>query len=190
MKSNPKALRIIIATICVIVPSLVAFLFFLPEDLKNWGINTSFLPVLNAIVNSITSVLLIAALFAVKSKNITLHKNIMFVCLGLGAVFLVSYVVYHATTASVLFGDMNHDGVRDESELQTLGLSLKIYQFVLLSHILLSIIVLPFVLFAVYFALLDKISNHKKIVRFAFPIWLYISITGVVVYLMISPYYV
>ena len=190
MNNKPKALKIIISIICIIVPSLVAFLFFLPEDFKNWGLDTSFLPVLNEVLNSTTAVLLMLALIAIKSKNINLHKNLMFVCLGLGATFLVSYVVYHATTASVLFGDVNHDGLRDEAEVLTLGLSLKIYQFVLLSHILLSIIVLPFVLFAVYFALLDKISNHKKIVRFAFPLWLYISITGVIVYLMISPYYV
>jgi putative membrane protein len=190
MNNNSKALKITIVSISLVVPLLVGILIFLPENFKNWGLDTSYLPRLNASINSLTTLLLLLALWAVKVKKIDLHKKLMFVCLGLGAMFLLSYVAYHATTASVIFGDLNHDGLRDEVEKSILGSSLFIYQFILLSHILLSFIVLPLVLTAVYFALMDKISNHKKIVRFAYPIWLYISITGVLVYMMINPYYV
>lgn len=190
MKTNSKALKVTIISVSLVVPLLVAILIFLPENCKNWGLNTSFLPKLNACINSLTTIILLIALWAVKSKNIILHKRLMFISLGLGATFLLSYVAYHATTASVLFGDLNHDGVRDTLEESVLGSILKVYQFVLLSHILLSFIVLPLVLTAVYFALMDKIVNHKKIVRYAYPIWLYISITGVLVYMMINPYYV
>lgn len=190
MKENSKALKTIIISICVVVPLLVAILSFLPGSAKDWGIDTSFLPTLNAIINSLTAVLLIAALVAIKNKNITLHKNLMFASLGLGAVFLLSYVAYHATTVSVMYGDSNHDGVLGDAERLAVGGMRTSYLILLASHILLSIVVLPFVLFAVYFALTERIGRHKSIVKFAFPVWLYISISGVLVYYMISPYYV
>lgn len=187
--NNEKVLKSIIFVICIIVPCLVAVLYFLPKDAKNYGLDTSFLPFLNALLNSATAFLLVLALWAVKVKKINLHRNLMLFCLALGAIFLVSYVVYHATTSSVIFGDLNHDGVRDITEKSVLGNYLPIYVFVLSTHIVFSMVVLPFVLFAVYFALMNKVEKHKKIVRFAYPVWMYISVTGVIVYFMISPYY-
>lgn len=147
------------------------------------------LPSLNAVLNSTTAVLLIAAFFAIKAKKIVLHRSLMLTSLALGALFLVSYILYHSSTATTIFGDIDHNGTLDPSELEQLGNSRLVYLIILLSHIALSFVVVPFVLMAFYFALSDQIDRHKKIVKFTFPIWLYVSITGVIVYLMISPYY-
>ena len=188
--SNNKSLKLIIIIICVIVPLLVGCLYLLPEDIKEMGIDTSFLPPLNAIINSLTAGLLVFAVIAVKNKQIEMHKKLMFSALGLGAIFLLSYVAYHATTMSVKYGDIDHNGILSDFEYSLISSSATFYYILLISHIFLSIVVLPFVLFAVYFALTDNSPRHKNIVRFAFPVWLYVSVTGVIVYFMISPYYV
>lgn len=186
---NKKKLKNAIVLICVAIPLAVAGLYFLPASLKE-GYNTKFLPVLNASINLTTFFVLIGALVAVKARKYEVHKKLMLLALALGTVFLVSYVVYHATTASVKFGDLDHDLVRSPEETAAIGMSLWVYLGLLSSHVLLSIIVLPFVLFSAYFGLVHEIENHKKIVKFAYPIWLYVSISGVFVYYMISPYYV
>jgi putative membrane protein len=185
-----KSLKNIILVICILVPVLVAVIALLPKEYKDWGVDTSFLTGLNAIINSTTAVLLVLAVIAVKKKKFDLHKKMMLTALGLGAVFLLSYVLYHATNESVKFGDINHDGAVDVAEKLEVGVLRLIYLVVLFSHILLSIVVLPFVLFAVYAALSEDFQKHKRLVRFAFPVWLYISVTGVLVYVMIYPYYV
>ena len=189
MEEN-KSLKKVIIILCIAIPLAVAGLYLLPAELKDLGIDTTFLAPLNAIINSTTSVLLILALVIVKKGNYELHKKIMFGALGLGALFLVSYVVYHATNDSTIFGDINHDGEATAEEKAQYGVQVYIYYFFLLTHILLSIAVLPFVLFAAYFGLTSNNQKHKKIVKFAYPVWLYVSVTGVVVYLMISPFYV
>ena len=188
--TNKKTLKIIIVAICIVVPSLVGTLYLLPNNIKEMGIDTSFLPTLNAILNSLTSVALILALVAVLKKDYFRHKQLMLFSMTMGAIFLISYVVYHATTASVIYGDLNHNGVLSISEDELISGTKTLYLSILLSHILLSIIVLPFVLFAAYFALIEESVKHKKVVKFAYPLWLYVSISGVVVYFMISPYYV
>lgn len=187
IQANKGYLRLIYV-ISVLVPALVALLLFTPIklDLSDW---VKGLPTLNAILNSITSILLIAALFAIRAKKIAMHRNLMLTSLVLGALFLLSYVIYHGTSESTVFGDIDHNGVLDEAETAALGSSRTIYLLVLLSHIGLSIVVVPFVLIAFYFALSDQIAKHRKIVKFTYPIWLYVSITGVIVYLMIRPYY-
>ena len=103
--------------------------------------------------------------------------------------FLVSYIIYHATSESTIFGDSNGNGILEMEEADQIGPLRKIYLAILFSHILLAAVVVPFVLFAFYFALTDRFEKHKKTVRFTLPVWLYVSVTGVVVYLMISPYY-
>ena len=118
-----------------------------------------------------------------------LHRSFMFASLILGVFFLISYVLYHSSVESVKFGDINHDGMVSDAELLKVGTSRVIYLVILASHILLSILVVPFVLFAFYYALSDQIERHKKMVKYTYPVWLYVSITGVVVYFMIKPYY-
>jgi putative membrane protein len=187
LQSTEKKYQLWINIVSVAIPVVVAFLFMVRipnvEPL-------SFLPPIYASINGITAILLVMALVAIKNKKIVLHENLMKTAIACSFLFLVMYVAYHMTSDSTKFGDINSDGVRSEIEAAKLGASLYIYQFILLSHILLSIIVIPLVLISYVRAKLEKYELHKKIVKFAFPIWLYVAVTGVIVYLMISPYYI
>ncbi|MEL6556542.1 MAG: DUF420 domain-containing protein [Bacteroidota bacterium] len=189
LATNHKSSVRIIAIVSVVIPLAVAVLIFLPQKENFLGDWVKNLPAFNALINSATSLLLISALVAVKKGNIELHKKLMMSAFFLGAVFLVSYILYHLTVPSTKFGDLNGDGVLSDAESLAAGGIRYFYYFILLSHILLSIIVVPFVLMAFYFALTDKIEKHKKLVKFTFPIWLYVSVTGVLTYVLISPYY-
>ncbi len=140
--------------------------------LGDWTLN---LPFVNACINTLTAISLSLGLFFIKQKNIKAHRAMMLTSFTLGSVFLVSYVMYHLSNESTPFGGV--------------GAIRPVYYFLLISHITLSIGVVWFVLKALYFALTGQIASHKKIVKWAYPIWLYVSITGVVVYVMISPYY-
>lgn len=184
-----KAYLRIIYVVSVLIPLVVAFLIFFPAkfDAGSW---VKMLPAVHATINSLTVVTLLAALLAIKKGNIVVHRSFMFASLSLGVLFLVSYILYHSNVPSVKFGDINHDGIVDDIEKRLAGTSRVIYLVVLASHILLSILVVPFVLFAFYYALIDKVELHKKIVRYTYPVWMYVSITGVVVYFLIKPYYI
>jgi putative membrane protein len=161
--------RKLIIVISIVIPIAVAALFGIKVD----GVDLSFLPPFYAGINGLTAVLLIGALVAIKSKNMNLHQRLIQTCLALSLLFLLCYVAYHMTSDSTPFG----------GEMKVL------YYFILISHILLSIAVIPVVLFTYLFAWEGKFDKHKKWTRFAFPIWLYVAVTGVIVYLMISPYY-
>ena len=144
-----------------------------PEVLPSW---TYFLPKLNAFINGTCSLLLVVSLYFIKQKNIKAHKITNLTAFALSSAFLVSYVLYHWLAVSTEFPNDN--------------LSLRqTYLLILISHIILAAIVLPLILMSFYRALQMQVALHKKIVRFAYPIWLYVTITGVIVYLMISPYY-
>lgn len=186
---NEKSQTRQIVIISIIIPVAVAFLIFAPWKIENAGEWTEYLPHLNGVINSITAVLLIAAVVSIKKGNKSLHKSLMLSAFTLGAIFLVSYILYHASTDSTIFGDSNGNGVLEQSEKEEVGSARVFYLILLLAHILLATIVVPLVLFALYFALKEKFDKHKKIVKFTFPIWLFVSISGVVVYLLISPYY-
>ncbi|GAB4035528.1 DUF420 domain-containing protein [Spirosoma gilvum] len=168
-----KANRVI-NVLAIAIPVAVAVLLGIRQkvDLGNW---TSYLPHLNGIINSITSVLLLLGLYFIRQKNIQAHKLTMLTAFSLGSLFLVSYVMYHLTNDSTPYGGQ--------------GWIRPVYYFLLISHIVLSVVVVWFVLRAVYFAISGQILKHKQTVKYAYPIWLYVSITGVVVYLMIKPYY-
>ena len=175
--------------ISAIIPIVVAFLILFPAKINLTGEWVKSLPGFHAIINSLTVLTLIGALISIKKGNIKMHRSFMFAALILGVFFLISYILYHSSQPSVKFGDMDHDGVLSEMELDAAGVIRTVYLVILASHILLSILVVPFVLLAFYFALTDQIPRHKKMVKYTFPVWLYVSITGVVVYLMIEPYY-
>ncbi|KAB7731663.1 DUF420 domain-containing protein [Rudanella paleaurantiibacter] len=168
-----KANRII-NILSIAIPVAVAVLLGIRQkvDLGDW---TTFLPHLNAVINSLTSVLLLIGLYYIKQKNIAGHRVSMLSAFTLGSVFLVSYVLYHLTNESTTFGGQ--------------GWIRPVYYFLLVSHIVLSIVVVWFVLRAVYYAISGQIAQHKAVVKWAYPIWLYVSITGVIVYFMIAPYY-
>jgi len=172
--------------VCLLVVILNKKLLPVPETFPGFIYK---LPALNAILNGTCSVLLILSLFAIKRGNIRLHKRLNMTAFLLSALFLASYVTAHYFIPESLYGDVNHDGTRDATEATNVATSLPIYFFILISHISLAVVVLPLVLLSFYYGLKDDRKKHRKIVRFSYPIWLYVTVTGVVVYLMISPYY-
>ena len=188
-QADNRAYLRIIYLISILIPLVVAFLIYFPAKLSFAGDWIKLLPGLHATINSMTVLTLGAALIAIKNGNIKIHRSFMFASLFLGVLFLLSYVLYHPSVESVKFGDLNYDGELSDQELLTAGTSRTVYLVILASHILLSILVVPFVLFAFYYALTNQIDRHKKMVKFTYPVWMYVSITGVIVYFLIKPYY-
>ena len=186
-----KKLNLPIIIVSIVIPVAVAVMFSF--KLKDFGIIVeplSFLPPIYASINALTAVLLIAGLISILNKKKELHKKFMSSAIACSIVFLVMYVAYHLTSNSVKFGDVNHDNVVDLQELELVKSVRYIYYFILISHIFLSVIIIPFVLFTYVRALSEQFDRHKKLARITFPLWLYVAVTGVIVYLMISPYYV
>ena len=168
---NTKKYNRWITVLSIAIPLVVAALFGVKIDLEL----PVFLPPVYAGINALTSVLLLAAFWAIKKKNIWLHETLIKACIFFSALFLVLYVLYHMTSDSTPYG--GEGGMR-------------IFYFaVLISHILLSIVVIPFVLVTFVRGLARDVERHKKIARITFPLWLYVTISGVLVYVMISPYY-
>lgn len=156
----------------IIIPLAVAVLFGMP---KIKGYDTSFLPPIYATINGFTALLLVTAVIAIRRGKQLLHERLMKTCIGLSALFLVLYLIYHITSESTSFG--GEGPVR------------YVYFFILITHILLSVGVIPLVLFTFVRALSGDFRRHKSLARITFPVWLYVAVTGVIVYLMISPYY-
>ena len=149
----------------------------------------SFLPPIYATINGITAVVLVTSVMAVRRGRRKLHENLMKFAIFLSVCFLAMYVAYHMTADSTIYGDTNHDGIRDAAEEAVLGYKRYVYLFILITHICLSIIIIPFVLVTYVRALSESFERHKKLARITYPLWLYVAITGVIVYIMISPYY-
>lgn len=166
-----------IVLLSVTIPLVVVLLFSV--NLKKLGFAVeplTFLPPIYASINGLTAVLLIAAVLAIKKGNRNLHENLMKMAIGCSIAFLGMYVAYHMTSDSTKFGGE--------------GIIKYVYYFILFTHIILSVVIIPLVLITYVRALAQVFDKHKKIAKITFPIWLYVAITGVVVYLMISPYYV
>lgn len=140
-------------------------------------------------INAACSVLLILSLIFIRRKNIKAHKITNVVTFMLSALFLVFYILFHLYEKDTKFGDLDHDGILSAAELAAVGSVRYIYYFILLTHIVLAVVVLPLVLISFYRGLNMQVALHKKIVRWSYPVWLYVAVTGVIVYLMISPYY-
>ncbi|CAM3972513.1 DUF420 domain-containing protein [Flavobacterium weaverense] len=175
--SLEKKYNKLIIAVSIVVPLVVAILFGV--KLKDFGFDVeplSFLPPIYATTNGFTAVLLVAAVIAIKNGNRKLHERLMTTAISLSVAFLVMYVAYHMTADSTKFGGE--------------GTIKYVYFFILFTHIVLSIAIIPMVLITYVRALAKNFDKHKKIARITFPIWLYVAVTGVVVYLMISPYYV
>lgn len=195
--NDSKVVKGLIWVLSLVIPLVVAVLLFNSGDNTFFdegsflgGVDVSFLPHLIGALNSVTSLLLIAGFIFIKQKNVQWHKTMMSCAFMLGVIFLVAYVIYHASPISgTKFGDIDGDFVVSEAEKAKVGIWRTIYLITLVSHILLAIVVVPFVLFAMYFALSNKIQQHVKVVKYTLPIWLYVSVTGVIIYLMIRPYY-
>lgn len=179
-----------IIAISIVIPVVVAILFGV--KLKDFGINVeplSFLPPIYAAINGITAIVLVLAVRAIKNGNRKLHERLMTTAISLSVVFLVMYVAYHMSADSTVFGDTNHNGQLEIEENLKVGMLRYLYLLLLISHVILSIAIIPLVLFTYVRALAENFDRHKRLARITYPIWLYIAITGVIVYLMISPYY-
>lgn len=166
-----------IVVLSVAIPLVVALLFGV--NLRKMGFAVeplSFLPPIYATINGFTAILLVAAVVAIKNGKRQLHENLMKTAIACSILFLGMYVAYHMTSDSTKFGGE--------------GMIKYVYYFILITHILLSVIIIPLVLITYVRALSQRFDRHKKIAKITFPIWLYVAVTGVIVYLMIAPYYV
>lgn len=168
---DEKKYNKLIVVLSIAIPVVVAILFGVKIDVEL----PVFLPPIYATINAFTAILLILAFIAIKNKKIVLHENLMTTAIWTSVVFLIMYVLYHMTSDSTKF-----DG---EGPIKY------VYYFILITHILLSIIVIPFVLITYVRAITNNFEKHKKIAKITFPLWLYVAVTGVIVYIMISPYY-
>ena len=170
-ENKSERYRKLIIAVSIVIPLAVAALF----GVKIPGYDFSFLPPIYATINGITAVLLILAVVAIKNKKRQVHERLMKTCIFLSIVFLVMYILYHMTSDSTPYGGV--------------GAIRYVYFFILITHILLSIAIIPMVLFTYVRAITSDFERHRALAKFTFPIWLYVAITGVVVYWMISPYY-
>lgn len=165
----------LVAILTVVIVAVVAILFFLPAYDGEIGFDVKILPLLNAVFNSFTFLALLVALIAIRNKNIRMHRSFIILAFLTTTLFLISYVTYHYLTESTPYGGE--------------GLLRGVYFFVLITHIVLAIVVVPLALLSLFRGLSMQVERHRRIARWTMPIWLYVSLTGVVVYLMISPYY-
>ncbi|PUZ26831.1 putative membrane protein [Chitinophaga costaii] len=189
MELKSKSLSLAITIVSVAIPVLVASLFFLPRPNLHLGFDIHILPLFHAVLNGATAVLLLASLYFIRNGFVKAHKVTNIISIVLSAVFLISYVTYHSIAPSTLYGDLNHDGVLDITEKNLAGSVRYIYYLLLLSHILLAAVIVPLVLFAALYAFQNNFVKHKRLARVTWPLWFYVSITGVIVYIMISPFY-
>ncbi|MBL4976766.1 DUF420 domain-containing protein [Bacillus halotolerans] len=174
-ENKPKNYTGIVLTLTVLINGLIAVLFFMPKLDQFSHANIHILPMLNAIFNSFTFIFLLAALIMIKQKNIKAHKRFILAAFTTTLLFLICYVTYHSIAENTLYGGE--------------GIMRPIYFFILITHICLSAIIVPLALFTLIRGLSMQVERHKKIARWTMPLWLYVSLTGVIVYLMISPYY-
>ncbi|MCC9138286.1 DUF420 domain-containing protein [Pontibacter silvestris] len=173
--TKDKRFLTIIAVLSVVIPIVVATLFYMPKA-GDSNLDVTFLPTFHAILNSLTAIALLVGYYNIKRKyNAKTHRAAMLVAFGLSSVFLVSYVTYHYIGESTAYGGE--------------GVLRYIYYFILVTHIVLAAVIVPLVLLSVYFGITNQLARHRKISRWTFPLWLYVAITGVLVYILISPYY-
>lgn len=173
-KKNDKQARLLIITVSFVVFAAVLLLHKIKLDI-DLGFDVHLFALANAVINSVVSILLVTALIAVKKKNYESHKKMMMAAIVLSVLFLVSYICHHLFAGDTTFGGSS---------------TMKgIYYFILLTHIPLAAIILPFILFTAYRSLIGEYAHHKKLAKYTWPLWLYVSITGVLVYLFIYPYY-
>lgn len=175
LENQDKSMLRWITLISVLVPIVVAVLLFMPSKIDTGQEWVYFLPHLNAVINSAATVALVLGVVFIKQGKVAWHKASMTIAFALGALFLVSYVLYHASAESTSFGGE--------------GWIRGLYYFLLITHIILAAVALFPILWAYYYGYTGQYARHRKVVKYAFPIWLYVTVTGVIVYLMISPYY-
>ncbi len=188
MRDN-KVTLLVIALLSVGVPGLIGVFLFSPYKISADYIWLKDIPAFNAFVNSLTATFLLMGKRYAEQGEIMCHKFFMSFALSLGIIFVLAYSVYHSTSDSAIFGDANLNGVLEFGEKIRIGNLRYFYLTVLLSHIGMSFVVIPFVLFAFYYAIAGRFERHKSTVKYTWPIWMFVSVTGVLVYFLASPYY-
>jgi len=188
LQKNDRKARIFIFTVSIIVFAAVVILSKVKLEL-NLPFNVHVFATANAVINSMVTICLLAGLMTAKKQQFTLHKKIMLTAIILSVLFLVSYIAHHLLAGETRFGDINHDGILTDEEKLNVGSLRMVYYILLLTHIPLAAIILPFILFTAYRALTGEYEKHKKLTRFTWPLWFYVALSGVIIYLMINPYY-
>ena len=188
LKKNDKLAYILIGVFSVVVLAVVSFLskFTLEVELP---FDKHIFALINAVINTLVAVLLIAGLIAVKQKKYNLHKSIMMTAMILSVLFLVTYIAHHLLAGEAKYGDANFDGLVDDAEKAVLGNARSFYLILLGTHIVLAATSLPFILWTAYRALTSDFVAHKNLAKKVWPIWFYVAATGPIVYLMIKQYY-
>lgn len=179
-----------IIILSIAIPLAVAALFGV--NLPKLGVKVQpmyFLPPIYAAINGFTAIVLVVAVQAIKNGNQKLHERLVKTAIALSVAFLAMYVTYHMTTPTTYFGDADFNGVLDKSEIANAGFMRYLYYFILFTHIPLSIVIIPFVLVTYVRGISGSYERHRKIARITYPMWLYVAVTGVIVYAMIAPYY-
>ncbi len=191
LEKNDAKAKWLIGIFSVIVFSVVTILgkYNLADKKIDLGFDLHIFALVNAVINAIVTLLLVIGLYFAKQKNFELHKKVMMTAMVLSVLFLVSYICHHLFAGETMYGET--DGIKglSDAEIAAAGSSRTLYLAILITHIPLAGLALPFILFAAYRALTGEYDKHKKLVRIIWPVWFYVAVTGVIVYLMISPYY-
>lgn len=187
-QKNDKQAKWLIGIFSVVVFTAVVFLGNVKFDIRV-PFDVHIFATANAVINTIIAVLLVAALLVVKRRNYKLHRQLMIAALVLSVLFLVSYIAHHLLAGEARYGDSNHDGEVSPTELAAVAGTRGLYFFILITHIFLASVILPFILYTAYKGLTGEFAQHKKISKYTWPLWLYVAATGPIVYFMISPFY-
>lgn len=188
LRKNDRQAGWLIAVFSFVVFAAVVLLSRVKLEL-NLGFDVHVFARTNAIINSMVTILLIAGLVTVKQRKYQLHKKIMMLAMVLSILFLVSYICHHLLAGETRFGDINHDGLVSDEEKAAVGGLRTFYYIILGTHIPLAAIILPFVLYTAYRAMTAEWPRHRRLAKITWPVWLYVAVTGVLVYVLISPYY-
>jgi putative membrane protein len=183
-----KKLTVLVWVLTVAVLGLVALMRSVKIQIPD-GVDLSALPALHAFLNTLAALFLVGAIRAIKKGNVNLHRQMIHFAVVCSFVFLLSYVTYHFTTPATIYGDSDGNGILSETEKVVAGSFRLFYLFILLTHIVLAAVSFPFILLALTYAITNQFDKHKKLTRWVFPVWLYVAITGPLVYLLLRPYY-
>lgn len=189
LQRNDRLAGWLIISFSVIVFGVVAALGRLPRLEVDLGFDPHIFATVNAVINTLVSALLLWAYWLVRRKQYAAHRNVMYGAMVLSILFLVSYIAHHLLSGDTRFGDVDHDGIVSATELAAVQGTRMIYFILLGTHIFLASVILPFILYTAYRGMSGDYQRHRKLARYTLPLWLYVSVTGPVVYLMISPYY-
>jgi putative membrane protein len=188
LKKNDKKAHLLIIAFSFVVFAVIASLskIQLRVDL---GFDVHIFAAANAVINSLVAVLLVVALIFVRQKKYMAHKKVMMYAMVLSILFLVSYIIHHLLSGDTMYGDIDHNKIVDDVEKAAVASTRGIYLIILLTHIFLAAIILPFILYTAYRGMISEFPKHKKLGRITWPIWFYVSLTGPILYWMIAPYY-